>query len=141
MILTLCLAAATVACITNTFFFSDLFSGVRGLLAQRLTGRLALLATCPYCLSHWIAVPVVLLYTWSVRDAAVIYFPVIWLSNHSVAAFNLLGNVVPFLKSLADSQHGLALAANRETPPAESPRADPVGPRRSRVAVGGARRE
>lgn len=83
----LAIAALTTACVTNTLLNSLFFASARQWAEQRLKDkgprRAMVLAglKCPYCVSHYIAAAVLLLLvTW--REAALLFFPVVWVANH-----------------------------------------------------------
>lgn len=89
-------AVLATACVTQTLSNGELFRPVREWLGTRMAAtprtwlkHVYFLALCRYCLSHWVALLVIL---WAGAPWLAL-FPVIWLANHSLILYDILANV------------------------------------------------
>ena len=99
MITTLVLASLTTACATHTFTMSQICEAPRKWLARQLKQRmppLAQLVTCQYCLSHWVALVVLVLTAETWREALWLWLPTVWIASHLLTVFQILLNVIPY---------------------------------------------
>ncbi len=58
-VLLLLIVSIAVGVVSTTIGVTDMFSGVRQ-VCHRIHGKLGALLCCPYCLSHWVALAVVI---------------------------------------------------------------------------------
>lgn len=113
MILRLFLASLAIACATNTISAGSIFSFLRDGLRENAIRRemdkekrnkktskliklLAELFNCRYCLSHWIGFILLPLFVLDWKEYVILYFPSIWIANHSITFYTITGQVIPY---------------------------------------------
>lgn len=109
LILDLFFASLIVADLTFLFGKASIFEPLRKSLRLKLTlqkpkslnwwlwGYTGELLNCAYCLSHWLAVLVVIALgnTWT--ESAILFLPSVWIGNCLIALYYSLSNINNFL--------------------------------------------